>query len=132
MMKARADDRRLFDQKVQPNVRFLIQTDDMEAGDIAAALKVRVSRETPPPGLLFETEDNLFTRAASAATASQSISLTRVKALVDLFEHAKTFGSLIQVTPALTARLPQIEQRCRKVAGQTGEIASGRRRDSCR
>ena len=28
------------------------------------------------------------------------------------------------VPSALTARLPQIEQRCREVAGHTGEIAS--------
>ena len=124
MMKARADDRRIFDQRVQPNVRALIQTDGMDAEDIAAALNVRTSKETPPPGLLFETEDNLFTRAASAATASPIVSLSDVKALVDLFEHAKTFGSLIQVPPALAARLPQIEQRCREVAGQTSEIAS--------
>ena len=47
-----------------------------------------------------------------------------MKALIDLFEHAKTFGSLIQVPPALAARLPQIEQSCREVAGQTSEIAS--------
>src|SRR5205807_500471 len=45
-------------------------------------------------------------------------------ALVDLFQHAKTFGSLIQVPLALAARLTQIEQRCRDVAGQTSEIAS--------
>jgi hypothetical protein len=124
MMKARADDRRLFDQKVQPHVRALIQTNDMDAEDIAAALNVRASKETPPPGLLFETEDNLFTRAASATTSSPVVSLTDVKALVNLFEHAKTIGSLTQVPSALTARLPQIEQRCREDAGHTGEIAS--------
>ncbi len=124
MMKARADDRRLFDQKVQPPIRALIQTHDMDAEDIAAALNVRASRETPPPGLLFETEDNLFTRAASATTSSPVVSLTDVKAIIDLFENAKTFGSLIQVPSALTARLPQIDQRCREVAGHTGEIAS--------
>jgi len=37
MMKAREDDRRLFEQRVQPNVRALIQTDDMDAEDTAAA-----------------------------------------------------------------------------------------------
>jgi len=124
MMKARADDRRLFDQKVQPHVRALIQTDDMDAEDIAAALNVQASKETPPPGALFETEDNLFTRAASAASASQVVSLNDVKAIVNLFEHAKTFGSLIQVTKGLGSRLPQIEERCREVAGLTSEIAS--------
>jgi len=125
MMKARADDRRLFDQKVQPHVQALIQTDAMNAEDIAAALNVRASRETPPPGLLFETEDNLFTRAASATTSSPVVSLTDVKALVDLFEHAKTIGSLTQVPSALTARLPQIKKTCQEVAGQRSEIASG-------
>jgi N-6 DNA Methylase len=124
MMKARADDRRLFDQKAKPNIRSLIQTDEMDAEDIAAALNLTASTGTPPPGHLFETEDNLFTRAASA-TSGQYISLTDVKSLVDLFEHAKTFGSLIQVLPALAARQPQIEQRCREVAQQTSEIASG-------
>ena len=47
-----------------------------------------------------------------------------MKSLVDLFENAKTFGSLIQVSSILTARLPQIEQVCREVAWHTGELAS--------
>ncbi len=124
MMKARADDRRIFEQGVQPQVRALVQTDGMDAEDIAAALNVLDSKETPPPGQLFETEDNLFSRATSTAVRPKYISLTDVAALVDLFQHAKTFGSLIQVPPALAARLTQIEQRCREVAGQRGEIAS--------
>lgn len=124
MMKARADDRRIFDQGVQPQVRALVQTDGMDAADIAAALNVSGTKEALPPGQLFETEDNLFTRAASTAVRLQCTSLTDVAALVDLFQHAKTFGSLIQMPPALAARLPQIEQRCREVAGQTSEITS--------
>ena len=31
--------------------------------------------------------------------------------LLELFENAKTFGSLIQVPPKLAAKLPEIEQR---------------------
>jgi type II restriction/modification system DNA methylase subunit YeeA len=124
MMKARGDDRRLFDQKVQPQVMALVQTDDMDAEDIAAALNIRVSNETRPPGALFETEDNLFTRAASAVASSQNNSLSDVKTLVDMFEHAKTFGSLIQVPPELSSRLPQIERSFREVAKETSQIAS--------
>ncbi|MGA2703752.1 MAG: BREX-1 system adenine-specific DNA-methyltransferase PglX [Isosphaeraceae bacterium] len=124
LMKARADDRRTLEQNIQPHVRALVQTDGMDAEDIAAALSVRASKETPPPGLLFETEDNLFTRAAAAAATLPVVSLSDVKALVDLFKHAKTFGSLIQVLPALAARLPQIEATCQEVAEQTSEIAS--------
>ena len=124
MMKARADDRRIFDQGIQPHVRALIQTDGMDAEDIAAALNVSDSKESPPPGQLFETEDDLFTRATPTATRSPYISLTDVKAVVSQFEHAKTFGSLIQVPERLADRLPQMEARCRKVAGQTSEISS--------
>src|SRR4051812_33221607 len=111
VMKARADDRRIFDQEIQPQVRALVQTDGMDAEDIAASLNISNSKETPPPGHLFETADNLFTRAASAVARSPYISLTDVKEVVDLFEHAKTFGSLIQVPAGLAARLPQIEQK---------------------
>lgn len=124
MMKARADDRRIFDQAIQPQVRALVQTDGMDAEDVAAALNASDSKETPPSGRLFETDDNLFTRAASTAVRPQYTSLTDVMALVDLFQHAKSFGSLIQVPLALAARLPQIEKKCRKVAGQTSEIIS--------
>jgi hypothetical protein len=124
MMKARADDRRIFEQEVQPHVQALVQTDGMDAEDMAAALNVTATREMPSSGLLFETEDDLFTRAATSAIASLAIAMSDVKALIGLFEHAKTFGSLIQVPAALAARLTKIEQRCREVAGQTNEIAS--------
>jgi hypothetical protein len=123
-MKARADDRRIFDHEVQPNVRSLVQTDGIHAEDIAAAMNVSASKETAPPGQLFETEDNLFTRATSAATASSTVAVSDVKALINLFEHAKTFGSLIQVPPTLAARLSQIEQKCQEVAGQSSEMTS--------
>jgi hypothetical protein len=124
MMKARADDRRIFDQGIRPHIRALVQADGMDAEDIAAVLNVPTSNGTPPPGMLFETEDNLFTRAASTATASPTVALSDIKALIDLFEHAKTFGSLIQVPQALAARLPQMEQKCQEVAQQTNDIAS--------
>ena len=133
MMKARADDRRIFDQGIQPHVLALVQTDGMDAEDIAAALNVSESKETPPPGQLFETEDNLFTQVATTASASQTSALTDVKALVDLFEHAKTFGSLIQVPPR------PWQHGCRRSSSDAGRSPSrrarspaGRRRGSCR
>ena len=73
-----------------------------------------------PPGLLFETEDNLFTQGINDGR-SPSIVPVGCEGPIDLFEHAKTFGSLIQVPPALAARLPQIDQRCREVAGRRAD-----------
>ena len=40
---------------------------------------------------------------------------TDIAALLELFENAKTFGSLIQVPPKLAAKLPEIEQRLNDV-----------------
>lgn len=124
MMKARADDRRIFEQGIQPQVRSLVQTDGMDAEDIAAALKITESKETSPPGLLFETEENLFTQVVTTATTPPPVASSEVKALIDLFEHAKSFGSLIQVPATITARLSKIEQHCQEMAGQTGDLVS--------
>jgi N-6 DNA Methylase len=114
----------LTDALVYLSYLFMRAGRDMDPEDIVAALSVGVLKETPPPGHLFETDDNLFTRAASATISGSVVSLTDVKALVNLFQHAKTFGSLIQVPSVLTTQLPQIEQRCREVAHVTSEIAS--------
>ena len=38
-----------------------------------------------------------------------------IASLLELFENAKTFGSLIQVPPKLAAKLPEIEQRLNDV-----------------
>ena len=38
-----------------------------------------------------------------------------MRSLLELFENAKTFGSLIQVPPKLAAKLPEIEQRLNDV-----------------
>jgi hypothetical protein len=122
MMRARADDRRIFEQGVQPQVRALVQTDGMDAEDIAAALNVSATKETPPPGQLFETEDNLFTRAASTAVRPQYTSLSDVTALVALFQQAKTFGSLIQVPPTLAARRNRSRPGEQGGGGLVGEV----------
>jgi hypothetical protein len=125
MMKARADDRRIFPAGVQPHVHALVQTDGMDAGDIAAALNVPAYVEpAPPPGHLFETDDNLFTRAATATTATEKVSQADVASLITLFKDVKTVGSLVQVPPALATRLPQLEHRTKEVAAQRHTIYS--------
>ena len=85
MMKARADDRRIFDSEAKPNVVAIQESDDgqKQAEEIAFALGA-------DPG----SELN-----------------TAICELHALFENAKTFGSLIQVPPKLAAKLPEIENR---------------------
>ena len=43
------------------------------------------------------------------------ISQGDITSLLALFENAKTFGSLIQVSPKLAAKLPEIEKRLNDV-----------------
>ena len=43
------------------------------------------------------------------------VSHTDIASLLDLFENAKTFGSLIQIPPKLAAKLPQLEKRLEDV-----------------
>jgi hypothetical protein len=80
LMKARADDRRLFGQPVALNVLALQQAKEGSAAELHSALNA-------PP--------------IDAATVSQ---------LVQTFEQAKTFGSLIEVPRDLASALPDLRR----------------------
>jgi len=77
LMKARADDRRLFNEPIQLNVLALQESTGLDAAQLAQEL-----------GL---------------ADASQRQALAN---LLATFAQAKTFGSLLQVPPALAQALP--------------------------
>ena len=82
MMKGRADDRRLFERGVELNVRPLLDSKGFDAERLAQCVNL------PDYGL---TDSDL----------------TELK---QLFEHASTFGSLIQVPKGLGAKLPALKQ----------------------
>ena len=82
MMKGRADDRRLFEKGVKLNVVSLADSKGFDAERLAQRVKL----------------------ADYGLTASD---LTELK---QLFEHASTFGSLIQVPKGLPAKLPALKQ----------------------
>jgi type II restriction/modification system DNA methylase subunit YeeA len=82
MMKGRADDRRLFERGVKLNVMALVESAGFEAEVVSQGINLE------PFGL---TEADL----------------TELK---DLFEHATTFGSLIQVPEGLAGKLPVLKQ----------------------
>jgi hypothetical protein len=84
MMKGRADDRRLFERGVRLNVMALV---DSAGFDVEALAK---GVELSEYGL-------------------QPENLTELK---QLFEHATTFGSLIQVPAGLAEKIPELKQLC--------------------
>jgi type II restriction/modification system DNA methylase subunit YeeA len=87
MMKARADDRRIFDSDAKPNIVAIQESKGgpKEAEEIAYAIC-----------------------GDESANAELHNAICQVHAL---FENGKTFGSLIQVPPTLAAKLPEIEKR---------------------
>jgi hypothetical protein len=82
MMKGRADDRRLFERDVKLNVMALVDSAGFDAERLAKGVKL-------------------------ADYGLQPSDLTELKRL---FEHATTFGSLIQVPEALAKKLPALKQ----------------------
>jgi type II restriction/modification system DNA methylase subunit YeeA len=113
MMKARADDRRIFESGTKPNILAFVDSQGMNANEIASALNASINKDDVPKEYLFdeiqEEKDGLFSKKALAEKGH--VSQADIAGLVELFEHAKTFGSLIQVPPKLAVKLPEIEKR---------------------
>jgi SAM-dependent methyltransferase len=113
MMKARADDRRIFDSEAKPNVLALQDSQGLNATDITHSLNSPINKEDVPSEYLFEEiqneKDGLFSKKALAEKGH--VSQGDIASLLELFENAKTFGSLIQIPPELAAKLPEIEKR---------------------
>lgn len=91
LMKARADDRRLFDNTPSLNVLSLQESKGLELNEFASHLV--------PFGIQHGT----------------------LKELLDTFEHAKTFGSLIQISPALKSKLVAIRDILQRIC-ETGDL----------
>ncbi|MCG8393399.1 MAG: BREX-1 system adenine-specific DNA-methyltransferase PglX [Pseudomonadales bacterium] len=87
LMKARADDRRLFGQPVDLNVLALQEAKEGGAADLHGALN------------------------------APQIDYATVVQLVKTFEQAKTFGSLIQIPDELASALPDLRRGLETVRG---------------
>ena len=82
MMKGRADDRRLFERRVKLNVMALVDSAGFDAEVLANSVKL----------------------------SDYGLQLGDLTELKRLFEHATTFGSLIQVPEELVKKLPGLKQ----------------------
>lgn len=82
LMKARADDRRLFNEPPRLNVLSLQESKGMDAAALAQALN------------------------STTTAGSDFVEVEQLRWLIETFEHAKTFGSLIQIDhqPSLKLR----------------------------
>jgi type II restriction/modification system DNA methylase subunit YeeA len=96
MMKGRGDDRRLFERGIQLNVMALVNSDGLDAEGLANAINL----------------------------ADHGLKLADLVELKQLFEHATTFGSLIQVPDGLAEKLSAL-RRLSEPKGQDMLVAEG-------
>jgi len=92
IMKARADDRRIFDRGIQLNVMAIQNSPDLSDEALEALTK----------DYTYNTDQD---------KNRTSISIRDVRDLLLLFEHGNTFGSLIRVPENLYEKLPGIKAR---------------------
>jgi len=113
MMKARADDRRIFESDAKPNILAFEDSQGINASDVTHALNSPINKDDVPSEYPLEEiqqgKDGLF--KDKVLVERGHVSQTAVASLLDLFEKARTFGSLIQVPSELAAKLPHIEER---------------------
>lgn len=101
LMKARADDRRLLDNPPKLNVLALQESKGLDAAQLSAAL-VDSGQWT------VDSKQHLTTDICS---------------LITVFEHAKTFGSLIQIPPSLNMKLATMAESLQQ-AIKSGDLLS--------
>jgi len=94
LMKARADDRRLLDNPLKLNVFALQESKGLNPDELVQAL-----------------------------SGYAALTLPMVRTLIDAFTHVKTFGSLIQISKDLTAKLAAIEDDLQQTI-QSGDLVA--------
>jgi len=113
LMKARADDRRLFDNPPKLNVLALQESKGRNVDEI-----VRVLFPSPAGG--------------RGAGGERLVEAQSIRLLIDTFIHAKTFGSLIQIPPELNAQLATMAESLQQAIQNVTFTPRRQRRICCR
>lgn len=115
MMKARADDRRIFEGDAKPNVLSFQETKGIDPGAMVSALNAP-TRNGNSREYLFEEIDDAETPLLTRKSKDEApISVTDLETLLVLFRDAKTFGSLCKVPAAVEEKLSALENRLHDV-----------------
>jgi type II restriction/modification system DNA methylase subunit YeeA len=133
LMKARADDRRLFNEPIKLNVLSLQESKGLDADVLTRALQAVVGRNSRQVEISAATsgfgDDDLFPGPRPQSSLGESIAEdtmgdpTRpaIAALITTFAHSKTFGSLIQIPLALNVQLAALADFL-QLALQNGDL----------
>ena len=124
MMKARAGDRTIFNRNVQPHVLTIQESKGLSANEITDALNRPLLKDNersmrgPYEEVTYEQSSLMY----KDHVVDGYISLDDVAQLIDLFEHGKTFGSLIQIPYPLADKCEYIARRTEQVTINGGML----------
>ena len=123
LMKARADDRQLFNEPIKLNVLALQESKGLDADVLTRALQTVAGRG----GSQIENsaavsgfgDDDLFPSSRPQSSLNESIAADTkddpaqqaIAELIATFAHTKTFGSLIQISQKLITQLAMISEK---------------------
>ena len=143
LMKARADDRRLFNEPIKLNVLALQESKGLDADVLTRALQMVAGGGGSPiensAAISGFGDDDLFPGTRPQSSLGESIATDTkddpmrpaIASLIATFAHAKTFGSLIQIPQALNAQLAVTAERL-QFALQNGDLyAKAAAQDLC-
>ena len=133
LMKARADDRRLFNEPIKFNVLSLQDSRGLDSDELTRALRTVVPDVIPQivDGAVNSGfgDDDLFPGTLPQFSLGEASTAYMVAdplqpafaALIAIFANAKTFGSLIQIPQALNVQLMAMAERL-QVTLQYGDL----------
>ena len=124
LMKARADDRRLLDGPLKLNVLSLQESKGLDVAVLSQPLQtyLTVGRGSPRDVTRraeFGSDDlfpNIRPQMSLGESAARSKPHPALVSLIEMFANAKTFGSLIQIPPDLSAALPVLAAALQQAA----------------
>jgi hypothetical protein len=128
MMKARADDQRIFEYGMRPNIVCIQETNGVDIEQVIQAVtcEFKPSCSNPNPeefDFMTTITSPLFSKQKSFANKSDDSLASEIRQLLNLFENGKTFGSLMRVPLGLKDKLPDMERRLKEIEAR-GELIS--------
>ena len=106
LMKARADDRQIFESTPTMNVMAIQSNKGLDAAEIAHHLITKERVELVPSDDLMP---DTLTQPVLAANATSEVKAGTIESLINLFADAKTFGSLITIPDNIAKALPALK-----------------------
>jgi len=112
LMKARADDRRIFSRDIKLNVLAIQSTQNLDVPDLWRKLALNKDAKRGSMESIFDdVQSNL-------ADTVDDIEFKQLRSILALFEQAKTLGSLIQVPQEQAEYLRLLTSRLQEMIGQ--------------